>query len=496
VSGSGLYVAVDLGAGSGRVFTGALGHGGLQLDEVSRFRYPARQLDGHLRWDFSAIREEIGAGLCAAAARARESGRTLTSLGVDSWGVDYGLVTREGRLLEDPISYRDARTEGVMSRVFDRVPRQEIFARTGIQFLSFNTLFQLAAHVESGVPAEAARLLMIPDLVSAWLTGRQATEFTNATTTQMVHAATGAWDLDLLDRLGLPTTLCGEMLHAGALVGDVRDDPALSGLAGVPVVAVATHDTASAVAGTPLDVGWAYISSGTWSLVGVEQSAPLLTPAAGRANFTNEGGAFGTTRFLKNVMGLWILESCRAEWARAGVDVRYDRLLEDLAGLERPAAVIYPDDPRLLHPGSMLEALAGQLRETRQPVPEGPAGIARMILDSLALRYASVIHDLEAVTGRDVRGVRVVGGGSQNAYLNQATANATGLPVAAGPIEATVGGNILVQAVASGEVASLAEGRRRSASGLPHRVFLPREDPAWRQLDARYREIAGRFAHP
>lgn len=495
MSAGALYVAVDLGAGSGRVFTGALGSAGLDLDQVARFRYPAREADGHLRWDFSAIIREIRAGLGAAAERARATRREVVSVGVDSWGVDYGLVDRDGRLLEDPISYRDGRTDGIMPRVFARVPREEIFARTGTQFLPINTLFQLAAHVEQGLPDGARRLLMIPDLVTAALTGREVTEFTNATTTQMINVGTRRWDLELLDRLGLPSSLCGEMVEAGSRVGSLLDTSGDDhGLAGVPLTAVATHDTGSAVAGTPLDDGWAYVSSGTWSLVGLEIQAPLVTPDVARANVTNEGGAYGTTRLLKNVMGLWILESCRQEWERAGIDVRYDRLLEEVALLDETPAVIYPDDPHLLNPHNMASALGEQLRATGQRVPETPAGLARAVLDSLALRYASVLRDLARLTHTSIRGVRIVGGGSQNAYLNQATATTTGLPVAAGPVEATVAGNVLVQAVASAEVASLALARRRVAEGLPRRVFMPRPDRGWKRAAALYAEIEARFA--
>lgn len=488
------YIAVDLGAGSGRVFLGSVANQGPALEQVARFHYSPRVEQGHLRWDFPSIMREIRAGLRASAGRAREKGRRIASVGVDSWGVDYGLVDRHGRLLENPICYRDARTEGAMAQVFARVPRDEIFARTGIQFLPFNTLFQLYAHSASGIPADAARLLLIPDLVTAALTGRAVTEFTNATTTQMLHAGTGTWDTQLLDRLGLPSRLCGDIIQAGELVASMTAEIGVeTGLDDVPVVAVATHDTASAVAGSALEEGWAYISSGTWSLVGTEIAHPLITEAVARQNFTNEGGAFATTRFLKNVMGLWILESCRAEWDRAGIDAGHLRLIERVAALDGPTGVIFPDDPRFLRPPSMLDAIAAQMRETGQSPPDDPPAIAKVVLDSLAFRYASVVGSIPPLTGHRLRGLRIVGGGSQNAYLNQATATATGLPVVAGPVEATALGNVLVQAIAAGRFESLAAARRQAASGLESAPFTPRPTAAWREAAGRYAALESRF---
>ena len=301
-----LYIAVDLGAGSGRVFLAGVAAGELLLEEVRRFHYPASEFAGHLRWNLPEIFDQIKTGVRRAGARARELGRPIQSIGVDSWGVDYGLVDAESKLVELPVCYRDERTQGVMEQVFARVSREEIFARTGIQFLVFNTLFQLYAHAQAGIPDRAARLLLIPDLITFFLTGRRAvTEYTNATTTQLVNAQTGAWDWDMLERLGLPSNLLAEIVPAGTDLGPLN--PALAGelrLDDVRVVAPATHDTASAVAGAPLADGWAYISSGTWSLVGVERDSVLISAEVARHNFTNEGGAAGTIRFHKNVMGL------------------------------------------------------------------------------------------------------------------------------------------------------------------------------------------------
>jgi rhamnulokinase len=485
---------VDLGAGSGRVFLAGVGAGELLLEEVRRFQYTPREVAGHLRWDAARIFGEIEAGLRAAGERARALGRPVQSVGVDSWGVDYGLLDGEGRLLEDPVCYRDARTAGLPARVFERVPRAEIFRRTGIQFLDFNTVFQLEAHRREGLPASARRLLMIPDLVNHRFTGRAVTEYTNATTTQLVDAQTRDWDRDLVERLDLPTHLLGEIIPAGTDLGPLaRERAEALGLEGVRVVAPATHDTGSAVAGAPLLEGWAYISSGTWSLVGIERAAPLVNAEVARANFTNEGGAYGTLRFLKNVMGLWILERCRKEWEEDGVARGYDRLLAAVAALERSPGLIFPDDPRLLSPPRMTAAIAEQMRETGQAAPTDAAAMAKVILDSLALRYASVLRTIEALTGRAIAGVQIVGGGSRNDYLSQATADATARPVVAGPAEATVIGNVLVQAVTAGRFASLEAGRRHVAEGIQPRRFEPRSAPGGHMAARRYQEIEARY---
>jgi rhamnulokinase len=381
-----------------------------------------------------------------------------------------------------------------MDEVFARVPGEEIFERTGIQFLAFNTLFQLYAHKQTGIPDAAMRLLLIPDLINLFLTGRAVAEYTNATTTQMVNAGTGTWDREMLARLGLPSDLLLEIVPAGTGVGPIK--PALAGelsLEGARVVAPGTHDTASAIAGAPLEDGWAYISSGTWSLVGVERDRPLINSDVARHNFTNEGGVFGTFRFLKNVTGLWILESCRREWKQRGLDVDYDTLLAEVGSLEGCERLIFPDDERFFNPPSMLDAIADQLAENDQRVGTEPSGVTKVILDSLAFRYASVLRTIENLTNRRIRGLHIVGGGSQNCYLNQATATATGLPVLAGPAEATVTGNVLVQAIASGRFASLAEARRHVARHVQLRRFTPRPSPRLEAAARRYAAIEARY---
>jgi rhamnulokinase len=454
---------------------GRLGDGGPLLLEVHRFTYPPAERHGHLRWDVERIWSAIKDGLRAAQAAARGLGAEIASVGVDSWGVDYGLVDAAGALVEEPACYRDAKRTALMDEVLERVPRDLMFAHTGIQFLPFNTVYQLYAHVKEGIPSGAARLLMIPDLFHQRLTETACGEYTNATTTQLLDPRAGRWDDSLFHALGLPRDLMPELARPGDLLGNLRSGlQAELGLPALAVTAPATHDTGSAVAGTPLQPGWAYISSGTWSLVGVERTEPLITAEVARASFTNEGGAFGTVRFLKNVMGLWILESCRREWAEQGLDADHSALLRAAAAFDRPQGTLFPDAPRFFNPPSMVDAVRTSLAESGQVAHQDPPRLTRVILDSLAFRYASVIATIEHLTGQAVLGIHVVGGGSRNEYLNQATADATRKPVLAGPVEATAIGNVLVQAVASGEAASFAEARERLASQIDLRRFEPR----------------------
>lgn len=489
-----VYIAVDLGAGSGRVFLGGVSKTELLLQEVHRFQYPPMNGNGHLRWDARRIFTEIKTGLREASESARQLGRPISSIGIDGWGTDYSLIDADGKLCENPVCYRDSRTRNTMAKVFERASREEIFNRTGVQFLVFNTLFQLHAHMQAGLPENAAHLLLIPDLMHFWLTGIAATEYTNATTTQMVNAQTGVWDSELLSALNLPQRLLTRIIAAGTDLGPLKSSVAEElSLDSVHVVAPATHDTASAVAGAPLEEGFAYISSGTWSLVGVERDRPIINREVGRRNFTNEGGAFGTVRFLKNVMGLWILESCRNEWRDNSQSTDYDSLLAQVSTLEDTAGFIFPDDPRFFSPQSMLGAVAQHLTETSQRVPTDPPAITKMILDSLAFRYASVLQNIQSLTSQRIHGVHIVGGGSKNDYLNQMTANTTGLPVLAGPVEATVTGNVLVQAIARGQFSSLAEGRRHVAGNVRLKKFLPRRTSDWEKLSRRYAAIEARW---
>jgi rhamnulokinase len=407
-------------------------------------------IDGRLCWDFELIFENVREGIEEASARARQAGREAVSVGVDSWAVDYGLLNVDGTLIADPTCYRDRRTEGVPEKIFEIVSRSEVFERMGIQFLDFNTLYQL--YCDRDRLSEVDTLLLLPDLVNFRLCGARSAEYTNATTTQMLNVESRYWDTDLLNALGIETSILPNIVEPGSTRETMGDGT-------LKVVSVASHDTASAVVAAPLTSTSAYISSGTWSLVGVELQKPLVNNQVAAANFTNEGGAFGTIRFLKNVMGMWLLERCREEWKARSIETSYDKLV-DAAFEIASTSVIFPDDPRFVNPPSMVEAIKTQLVETKQEVSDEPEVIAKVIFDSLALRYASVLRRTSDLSGREITRIEVLGGGGRNRYLNQMTANATGLTVRSGLYEATVVGNALVQAIANEQFADLAEARR------------------------------------
>ena len=465
------FAAVDLGASSGRVILGRVEGEAIALDEVHRFVQPTCQSGGRDRWSLGAMFAQVARGLALAGERAGE----LASIGVDTWGVDFGLIDAEGRLLADPVRYRDRRTDGMLEELFALFPRAELYARTGIQFQPFNTLVQLLAQVRQGEwPEEAATLLMMPDLIHHLLCGSASGELTIASTSMALEARSQTWDRGLLEAVGVPGEVMPELVGPGTLLGRLK--PALAeelGLGAVPVVCPAAHDTASAVAATPLEEGWAFVSSGTWSLVGIEAAEPILSEEAREGGFTNEAGVFGTTRFLVNCAGLWILESCREVWKRMGMQFDLAELLARAAACPPAEAFIDPDDLRFLHPRSMLVEVRSALEEQGQDPPEDPAVMARLILESIARRTVQILERLQTVTGRSLSGVHVVGGGSQNDFLNQAIADASGLPVRAGPVEATALGNVCLQAIQAGELADLAEARRAVAHSFPCRVFQP-----------------------
>ncbi|HEY4021162.1 MAG TPA: rhamnulokinase family protein [Pseudonocardiaceae bacterium] len=430
-----MFAAVDLGASSGRVMLADVGPDRLELTEVHRFANRPVRVDGTLYWDILGLYQGVLDGLRAAVAAA---GR-LDGIGIDSWAVDYGLLDDDGRLLGNPVHYRDARTEKSVERVLGLVSAERLYAATGIAFQPFNTLFQLVAE------REARSALLIPDLIAFWLTGRLGTEVTNASTTGLLDARSGDWAGAIAEVVGIDPIPFPPLRQPGELIGEVTGDVA----AGVPVYAVGSHDTASAVVGVPAaDARFAYISSGTWSLVGVELGEPVLSAEARVKNFTNERGVDGTVRFLRNVMGLWLLQECQRE---LGID-DLPALLGAAAQVPGRRSVIDATDPRFLAPGGMPGRIAAACREAGQPEPRTPAEFARCVLDSLAIAYRDAIADARALSGRAVDVVHVVGGGSRNELLCQLTADACGLPVVAGPAEATAMGNVLVQARAAGVI--------------------------------------------
>jgi rhamnulokinase len=482
-------LAFDLGAESGRGVLGRFDGSRLTLDVLHRFpNGPVCTLDC-LHWDVLRLFGETLAGLRRAAA---EPGG-VASVGVDTWGVDFALLGRGGTLLGNPRHYRDPHTEGVMEAVFARVPREEIFRRTGLQFLRFNTLFQLAALQRDRSPLldAAETMLLMPDLFHYWLTGIKVNEYTDASTTQLLDPRARGWAFELLRALELPERLPGSLVPPGTALGPLRTAVATeTGLEPVPVVAPATHDTAAAVAAVPAEgEAWAYISSGTWSLVGVELAEPLINDAALRSNFTNEGGVGGTARFLKNVMGLWLIQECRRAWNREGKPYTYEELTRLAGEALGGASLIDPDDGVFLLPMNMPAAIADFCRRTGQPVPSGPGPTVRCALDSLALRYRWVVERIEALTGRRLEVIHVVGGGSQNGLLCQLTADACGRRVLAGPVEATAAGNVLTQAMGLGLLGSLRDVREVVRRSFPVQPYEPNDSAKWQEPYERFSAI-------
>jgi rhamnulokinase len=471
------YAAVDLGATSGRVVVARFEDGRVVLEEARRFpNLPVRLPDG-LHWDLPQLLSETLLGL-------RAAGR-VDGVGVDTWGVDYGLLDQRGRLLGLPYHYRDSRTAPMIQRAFARVGRGALYATTGIQTMPINTIFQLLADEDSPALAAADRLALVPDLLAYWLSGEVANECTNASTTGLLDAQRGDWAHELIARLGLPDRLFRSLVSPGTPLGPLLAHHEL----GSPTVyAVASHDTASAFAAAPLqDEHSAVLSSGTWSLLGVELAEPVLTEAAREANVTNERGVDGTTRLLKNVMGMWLLEECRRAWADAGDDVAYGKLLRFAERPPGDVPVFDPDDESFLAPGDMPARIAAACERSGQAPPAGVGAAVQAIVVSLACKYRWVLDRLEAVSGRELRRIHVIGGGARNEPLCRLTAELTGREVLAGPAEATALGNVLVQARGAGELGSLADVRAVASASASPAVHEPSGDPA--AADATYRRF-------
>ncbi len=489
------FLAADLGASNGRVVLARWDGSRFELQELHRFANGPVNVLGRLHTDILMLWSEVKAGMARYAAAYSEP---VTAIGIDTWGVDYGLFDGRRQLLGNPVHYRDARTVGMMERLFKVVPQPEVFAGTGLQFIALNTLFQLYAMKVQGDPLLnlADSLLLTPDIFHFWLSGEQIAEYTIASTTQMLDARQRKWATGLLDQLGLPTHMLPPIVQPGTIVGPMLAQVAEeSGLRNRPqIVASASHDTAAAVAGTPgLTPRAAYLSSGTWSLFGLEVPEPIINPTALALNITNEGGVEGTIRLLKNVTGLWLLQESRRQWEREGRNAGWSELLAEAEAAAPFRSLIDPDAADFGAPINMVAAIQGYCRATRQPVPESRGEVVRCCLESLALRYRWTVNALERLsTGEGnppIDTIRVVGGGSQNYLLNQFTADACQRTVITGPVEAAILGNVMMQAVAVGELANVREGREAIATSFPQEVVEPRTGGGWDVAFGRFEEL-------
>jgi rhamnulokinase len=522
------YLAVDLGASSGRVLAGLFDGRDLDLEEVHRFSNGPVSVNGRLYWRTFELWANILVGLREAH---RRYGSTVVSVGVDTWGVDFGLLDRHGELLGAPIAYRDARTQGAFERAFAVVPREEIFAETGLQFMELNSLFQLLAAKQTGSPPldRAGKLLFMPDLFHWMLTGEAANELTIASTSQVYNPRTGGWSEKLIERFGLPREIFGRIVAPGTTLGPLlRQVTDETGLKGVKVVLPGSHDTASAVlavpakhflapspsarragegggAGTrgvtsppaPLRQGegsggetWCYISSGTWSLMGLETPSPVINDLCSQWNFTNEGGVSGTTRLLKNISGLWLVQECQRIWKSQGQDYNWEGLTRLAADAAPLRSVFNPDDSRLGAPSDMPAQIAWLCQESGEPAPTDHGQVIRAALESLALRYRQVLGYLEQLGGRSINQIHIVGGGTQNHLLCQMAADACGRPVLAGPIEATAIGNCMMQAIAAGDVADVAQARDVVRQSFDMVEYQPQADDRWAEAAERFAKLA------
>jgi rhamnulokinase len=477
------FLAFDLGASNGRALLGKIENDRLDIVELHRFLNEPVRLPSGLHWNILGLWAEIMRGLKAAAPF------HPVSMGLDTWGVDFGLLDKQDALIGNPYHYRDRRTVGMLEEAFKRVPREQIYAQTGIQFMELNSLYQLYSMVMQRSPALdiAQTLLFTPDLLNFWLTGRKVNEFTIATTSQTYSPLSGTWATEVLEALGIPTHIFGEIVSPGAVLGGLREEVALeAGVEGLSVIAPAAHDTGSAVAAVPAaNEDFAWLSSGTWSILGAEAREPNLSEKALAFNFTNEGGVFGSWRLSKNLTGLWFMQECKRKWQRS-----YDELTQ-LAIQARPfAAVIDVDDAVFFHPGDMPRKIQEYCARTGQYVPQTEGEITRVILESLALKYRLVLEQLDELTGKRHDPLHVIGGGARNELLNQFTADATGRKVITGPVEATATGNILMQAIAMGVFSDLAEARAVVRRSFPPNVYEPGVDARWDEAFAKLQTLA------
>ena len=484
------YLAVDLGAESGRVITGTLEEDRLSLTEVRRFaNIPVRLPDG-LHWDVLRIWSEIKSGISAAVSG---NVKQIDSIGLDTWGVDFALLDKKNDLLANPFHYRDSRTDGMYAEAFRRMPRENIFENTGIQFMEVNTLYQLLEMVinKSPILEVAHTFLTIPDLFNYWLTGKINCEFTNATTTQCFDARQRDWSRPLLKAMGIPEYLFRPVIEPGTVIDSL--DPRVANEVGaghIPVVAPACHDTGSAVVAIPAEgKDFAWLSSGTWSILGVEVEQPVVTDQTLQYNFTNEGGVFGKWQLSKNVMGLWILQECRRTWARHGEELSYDEITRMAAEAKPFQSIIDPDFGGFLHPEDMPDQIRKYCNDTGQPVPQNKGELIRSVLESIALKYRWVLERLEEITGTHYERIHIIGGGTKNSLLNKFTADATQCTCLTGPVEATALGNVLMQGIALGQIESLEHARNLVRKSFPPSIYLPGEPKDWDRVYGRLLEV-------
>lgn len=474
------FLAFDLGATSGRSILGTLRDGKLVMKELTRFPNQILELGGHFYWNIFSLYEHLKAGLVACA----QEGTPIASIGIDTWGVDFAFLGEDGQILGLPYAYRDPHTEGAPEQYFEKVmPRQQVYDLTGIQVMNFNSLYQLYAmkRDQSSVLAAAKQALFMPDALSYMLTGKKVTEYTIASTSQILNPRTKEMEAQLLEKMGVPASLFGEVVMPGAVIGTLRKALAdETGIGEIPVVAVAGHDTASAVAAVPArDEKFAYLSSGTWSLMGIEVKDAVITAETAALNITNEGGVEGTTRLLKNITGMWILEQCIKEWKKQGVEYSYPEIVKMAGEAEAFRSFIDPDDASFANPPSMIAAIEAFCSKSGQPMPKTHPELIRCIFESMALKYKSVLGKFRELAPFPIERLHIIGGGSKNALLNQFTANAIGLPVVAGPSEATAIGNVMLQARAAGCVDSLQQMRDMIASVVETETFTPQEAAEW-----------------
>ncbi len=477
------YIAVDLGAESGRVMLAVVGDDKLTLEQIHRFANGPVESGGTLRWDFNKLLTEIKKGIGLAA---KQAGDNVAGIGVDSWGVDFGLLDENGKLIEQPYHYRDSRTNEMMEKAFELMAKREIYEHTGLQFMQFNSIYQLLAMrlADDAALAKAKKLIFIADLVSYFLCGEAFAEYTLASTSQLMDMRSGQWSRPIFDAMSLPMEIMPKVAQPATVVGTLTEKTAKEiGCGRIPVIATGSHDTASAVAAVPADekTKWAYLSSGTWSLMGVEVPKAVITDETFALPFTNEGGVENTIRLLKNIMGLWLVQECKRQWQKDGEDLSYNELTAMAQKAKPFAACIDVDNSSFIAPGDMPKRINDFLAQTSQETIDDKGQMVRTVLENLAFRYRQIMDKIEEVTATTIEVLHIVGGGTQNELLNQFTANATGKKVVTGPIEATAIGNIVVQAKAAGQVSTLAEARKIIRNSVEMKEYEPKDVALWQQ---------------